>query len=188
MNGHSKGDRSRSRRSPTRCGFSLLEVIVATGMLATSTVLLLGLFSTGARHADSAERRVFAQMLCQSKLDELLADPSRLRTVDKQPLTGHPNWTYSVAWTRTDFEGLIPVRVSVSKVAEADRLNITGATPRRRAFELVRWMRYAPGDRAISDRNSDSLPSATSSSATSSSATLPSRTSPSPTSPSPTSP
>ncbi len=131
-----------------RGGFSLLEVIIATAILATSTVLLLSLFATGERHSKKAETRVLAQMLCQSKLDELLADPTLLGIVDDEPLAGYDDWTYSVDWTPTDIDGLVRLRVSVSEVETMDRLESTLAAPDQRAFELVRWTRFeSPSDR-----------------------------------------
>ena len=141
-----------------RCdGFSLLEVIIATAILATSTVLLLGLFSTGERHSRRAETRVLAQMLCQSKLDELLADPALLAIVDGEPLAGYADWTYSVDWTPTDIDGLVRLRVSVSEVATMDRLESTLTAPDRNAFELVRWTRFESRHDRFSGRGSDSL-------------------------------
>ncbi|MBI2479680.1 MAG: prepilin-type N-terminal cleavage/methylation domain-containing protein [Planctomycetia bacterium] len=141
-----------------RCeGFSLLEVIIATAILATSTVLLLGLFSTGERHAKKAETRVLAQMLCQSKLDELLADASLLAIVDDEPLAGYDDWMYSVDWTPTEIDGLVRLRVSVREVETLDQLERTAAAPGRNAFELVRWMRFEPRNDRFSDRDSDSI-------------------------------
>jgi type II secretion system protein I len=141
-----------------RCdGFSLLEVIIATAILATSTVLLLGLFSTGERHSRRAETRVLAQMLCQSKLDELLADPTLLAMVDDEPLAGYDDWTYSVDWTPTDIDGMVRLRVSVSEVAALDGLESKLAAPDRNAFELVRWTRFVSRDNRLSGRSSDSL-------------------------------
>ena len=133
-----------------RNGFSLLEVIIATGILAASAVLLLSTFSIGEGHGGKAETRVLAQMLCQSKLDELLADLSRLQSVDHEPLVNYPDWTYSVDWTPTEIEGLIRLRVSVNKV-EPPRLETRDTAPdhntlARDDFELVRWTRYQPQD------------------------------------------
>ena len=125
-------------------GFSLLEVIIATGILATSSVLLLTLFSTGEQHASRAEKRVLAQMMCQSKLDELLANPILLRHVADEPLDGHPNWSYSVDWTPTQVEGLVQLQVSIGEITSANQRELDDQLDRRPAFELVRWLRYDP--------------------------------------------
>ena len=138
-------DQAKRLRGPSRRrGFSLLEVIIATGILAANTVLLLSLFSTGERHADRAETRVLAQMLCQSKLDELIADPSQLRTVDDELIVGYIDWTYSVDWTPSEIDGLVRLRVSVSRVEEFGRLEDIAPASSRNTFELVRWTRYRP--------------------------------------------
>ena len=152
---------NRQSDSELRRGFSLLEVIIATGILAASAVLLLSLFSTGERHAVKAESRVFAQMLCQSKLDELLADPSQLRSVDDEPFKGYAKWSYSVEWTPTDIEGLVRLRVSVAEVEEFDQLENSNAAIDRQTFELVRWTRHASNLGFPSDRSGDTTTSPT---------------------------
>ena len=131
-----------SRTLQRRRAFSLLEVIIATGILAASTMLLLGMFSTGQQHAQRAEQRVVAQMVCQSKLDELMADPSQLRSVEDEPVEGLPEWLWSTDWSPTSFEGLVRVRVEVTKARPGDLLEKRSAEPRRADFALVRWMRY----------------------------------------------
>jgi type II secretion system protein I len=144
-----------------RGGFSLLEVIIATGILATSTVLLLSLFATGERHAKRAEERVFAQMLCQSTLDELLADPSQLQRVEDELLAGYGDWTYSVDWTPTDIEGLVRLHVSVKHVDAIDQLENRGTVSDRNVFELVRWTRFETHSNSTLDRSSHSIMSPT---------------------------
>ena len=145
-------------KSPQRCqprsGFSLLEMIIATEILAASTILLLGLFSTGERHANRAETLVMAQMLCQSTLDELLADPSQLRPVDDEPIEGYEDWTFSVDWKPTEITGLVAIRVSVKRQTEIDSdvgasrlVNQAGAT--RGTFELLRWARIPSESGAV---------------------------------------
>ncbi len=63
-------DQAKRLRGPSRHpGFSLLEVIIATGILAASTVLLLSLFSTGGRHADRAETLVLGKAAADAARD-----------------------------------------------------------------------------------------------------------------------
>ncbi len=120
-------------------GFSLLEVIIATGIMATSSVLLLSLLSTGDQHAQRAETRGLALMLCQTKLDALLADPQHLREVKNEPLFGHEGWQYSVNWQPLEVPGLIRIRVSVQQTVAGQPFKTpTGAS---KSFELVRWAR-----------------------------------------------
>lgn len=66
----------RSRRvEQQRAGLSLLEVMIATGIVTASAVLLTSLISTGADLALRAEQRAEALMLCQNRIAEFqLAD------------------------------------------------------------------------------------------------------------------
>ncbi|MBM4000810.1 MAG: prepilin-type N-terminal cleavage/methylation domain-containing protein [Planctomycetes bacterium] len=156
-------------RSPAQ-GFSLLEVIIATAILSASTVLLLSLFSAGDRHGRSAEDRVMAQMLCQSKVEELLAHPSGWEIATEEPFSDDSEWAFSVDWEPTDVDGLVRLRVSASKIEtpsaapaprDADPREHAGPFAGRRVnernrtlFEIVRWTRYASGTPTTSTRES----------------------------------
>ena len=146
----------RSCSSSGRCckmrGFSLLEVIIATGILATSTVLLLSLFSTGERHTKRAERRVLAQMLCQSKLDELIVDSAQLQAVENEPLEGYPDWSLTVEWAPLEIAGLVSVRVLIQQTPERNKMDAPDTTPPSATFSLVRWMRHPAVDAGIPHR------------------------------------
>ena len=148
-------DRAPHCGSPGR-GYSLLEVIIATGVLTTSTVLLLNVFSTGDRHSVRAERRVHAQMLCQSTLDELLADPTQIHSVVRERIRREPDWTISVDWTPTHIDGLMRLRVAVFHEAEHNSRRVGSASDTTSTssakirpdeaqavsdFELIRWVR-----------------------------------------------
>src|SRR6056297_2992412 len=99
-----------------RTAFSLLEVIIATGILSASAILLLSLFSTGDRMSRRAERRVRAQMHCQAQLAQLLANPQGARVVDGEPIDGFPNWIWSLQLQPTPFAGLVAATVRVSEL------------------------------------------------------------------------
>lgn len=62
-------DRSTSVRS----GLSLLEVMIATGILAGSAIVLSSIIGSGARFGNRAESRVTAMVQAHSVLDETLA-------------------------------------------------------------------------------------------------------------------
>lgn len=127
--------------SISRTAFSLLEVIIATAILSASSVMLLGLLSTGERHARQAERRVLGQMLCQSKLDELLAAPLLRHNADREPIDGYPEWVYSLKETPTKLPGLVRWHVSVTRIDPAREAKPLDETAARKTFELVRLQR-----------------------------------------------
>ena len=143
-NVHPRRPVSRTRHR----GFSLLEVIIATGIMATSSALLLNLLSTGERHASRAETRGMAQMLCQTKLDEFLANPQEFIEINNEPFPGYEDWEYSIRWQAMEIPGLIQLRVSVRLIQPSARL-MAPTTPNQ-SFELIRWARLPEQEEDIS--------------------------------------
>ena len=106
----------RPLRRESRGGFSLLEIIIATAILAASGVMLMSMFSTADRHARRAESRAIAQMLCQSKLEELLASPEQILPIEADVVRQYPGWVYSVALEPTAVENFVRLTVSVTHI------------------------------------------------------------------------
>lgn len=147
-----------------RRAFSLLEVIIATAILASSAVLLMSLFSTGDRHAVRADERTIAQMLCQSKLDELLADPSQMVPIQNEVIRQYPGWVWSLDVQETTVEKFVKVTVSMTRIPgmetgadldlatntafdETDEpltldANAMSSLPKTPTYELTRWMKF----------------------------------------------
>jgi general secretion pathway protein I len=119
--------------STPRRGFSLLEVLMATGILLACVIVLAELAGIGRQHAVTAEELVTAQWLCQTRLNELLAGALPLVEVENEWVAETPGWVYSVQVDPLAQTGLVAVRVTVSKEAE-------GLRPPRQ-FSLVRWLR-----------------------------------------------
>jgi Tfp pilus assembly protein PilV len=115
----------------SRHGFSLLEVLLATGLLVGSLIVLADLASIGRRHADDAQQLTAAQAGCETRLNEILAGLQPAESVEDQPLESLPGWLCSVNVDSLRQPGLIQVRVTVKTEAEALR---------RREFTLVHWM------------------------------------------------
>ena len=57
----------------TRTAFSLLEVIIATAILAGSAMVLFSLIGMGTKYGNKAEQRTLAITQAQSMLDEFIA-------------------------------------------------------------------------------------------------------------------
>ncbi len=120
------------RRSQRR-GFSLLEVLLATGILIGSAIVLMELASIGMRHAASARDLSHAQLICQSKLNEIVAGVAPAETVRPMPCEDDVRWIYWVNVRPTERAGLVLLEVGVAQEL----------TPRRQTnrFTLVRWIR-----------------------------------------------
>ena len=131
--------RERGKQKP-REAFSLMEVIFATAILLGSTLVLVQLVGIGREHAWKADDVTRAQVLCQNKLNELLAGIAPLEPAEDEALEEDPDWTYTVQVEPLDLAGLVSVSVAVSEVPSDS--DLAGRTDQsRRGFRLVRWMR-----------------------------------------------
>jgi Tfp pilus assembly protein PilV len=129
---------SRGKLCNPVAGFSLLEVILATSIIAASSMVLLRLISTGQEHQQRGERRAIGQMICQSLIDEMSIRPELQVSVDQQRVTEFPDWTYTIDAEPTEFQGLVRIRIRAAETpVDLER------TPDdlRYDFELVRWLR-----------------------------------------------
>ena len=122
-----------------REGFSLLEVLLATSILLGCLVVLAELASIGRQHATDAQDLTAAQLICQTKLNEILAGASPVRSVQNRVLEDAPGWVYSVEIEPLDQPGLALLRVTVSE--ESDELQEAADQRHLKQFALVRWIR-----------------------------------------------
>ena len=95
-------------------------------------------------------------MVCQTKLDELIADPSSLISVQADVFRDYPGWMWSVDINESALPGLIQVRVAVMRIAtQPTGADLAISTPntktaaddiaprnQRPTFALARWLRY----------------------------------------------
>jgi hypothetical protein len=111
---------------------SLLEVILAIAILGGCIAVIGELVRLGSRHAEEVQLLTTAQLLCESKLEEIEAGVTAPEAVASVPFDTNPEWYYSIAVNSLEQEELMEVRVTVEQ-AEATR-----AMPF--TFSLVRWM------------------------------------------------
>jgi len=117
----------------SRRGFSLLEVLLATGILLGGVIVLAELAGIGRQHALTAEELVTAQWICQTRLDEIVAGAMPLVSVENEWGAEITGWVYSVQTERLGQSGLVAVRLTVSEETDSGQ-------PARQ-FSLVRWLR-----------------------------------------------
>lgn len=79
-----------------RDGFSLLEVILALAILTGAMVVLGELVRAGLRNAQLARDLSQAQLLCQSKLQEIEAGVTPPQPVGQTAIPDQPGWYYSI--------------------------------------------------------------------------------------------
>jgi type II secretion system protein I len=124
------------RRSRKR-GLSLLEVILALAILGGAIAVLGEAARLALRNAEFTRDMARAQLLCESKLAEImagviLAEPIQRAVIENAASPGEPNWLYSIEKASLDDEGLLSVRVTVVRDLPQEKHPVT--------FSLVRWI------------------------------------------------
>lgn len=132
-----------------KAGFSLLEVILALAILAGAIAIVGEASRQAMRNAAVARDLARAQLLCDTKLSELAAGVEDLTPIegavfDMTTDADESAWLYSIEMNPTDEEGLVSVRVTVTR----------DQTPEQRpvSFSVVRWF---PDPSASSSQDAD---------------------------------
>ncbi len=160
--------RRRSDRESRR-GFSLLEVMLATGILLGSVVVLGELARLGSRNVQAACAETEAERLAQSVLSQVIAEGGIPEQAVGQPIENTPGWLYSIEVEPLDRPSLSALRITVAQDLPEEKQPIQ--------FTLVRWRSFSEEDEDA-DLSSSSA-AAKSMKQPSSSTTKPSSTSPS---------
>jgi prepilin-type N-terminal cleavage/methylation domain-containing protein len=86
------------RRTQARRGLTLLEVLVALAIFLFSFVVVCQMIQSGARGGLRSKRSTQAALLCEAKMEAIVAGAQPLQAVSQQPLDGAAaGWVYSVA-------------------------------------------------------------------------------------------
>lgn len=135
-----------SRRQSGEAGFSLLEVVLALSILAGAVAVLGEVARNGLANAQIARDVTMAQLLCESKMAEVVTGVIPVEPVVNEPIDttddpSEPDWLYTVEVEPIDDQGLTAIRVSV--ILEQP------SSPRPAQFSLTRWI--IDSDSATSD-------------------------------------
>jgi len=136
-----------------RTGFSLLEVILALAILGGAVAVLGEAARLALRNAAYARDMARAQLLCESKLSEIVggvtpAEPVSRAVIARSTDSGEPAWLYSIETTTLAEEGLLSVRVSVTRDLPAEQHPVT--------FSLVRWIANSNASRPATSSGTSS--------------------------------
>jgi prepilin-type N-terminal cleavage/methylation domain-containing protein len=118
-------------------GFSLLEVILALAILGGAIAVLGEAARLALRNAQFTREMARAQLLCEGKLSEIMAGmtadaPVQRAVIENAADPGDPAWLYSIEKKSLDDEGLVSVRVTVTRDLPLEKHPVS--------FSLVRWI------------------------------------------------
>ncbi len=104
----------KSKRS--RRGFTLVEMIVATLLLAIGVAGSLAAFSAATRATTAADRNQTAMLLARQKLTEIELRPDTLTGGDQDGDFGsdYPDYHWQQSVETTDFQNLFQVTVTIT--------------------------------------------------------------------------
>ena len=110
-----------------RTGLSLLEVLLSIAILGGALVVIGNLITHGYRAATETKLRTQANLLCKTKMAEVVAGIIELESVAGQTIPEAPDWEYSIEIEPSDQLGLLFVKVTVvqSKSVAAVPLEIS---------------------------------------------------------------
>lgn len=123
----------------TRTGYSLLEVILATAILAGSSLMLATLISNGANLGSRAQDRCEALLVAQTLIDETLALRHGEVFQEEEAFSDTSRWSYRLSTESREMTGVIIITAEVFPMDEEGGLPDSSDDP---VIRLVRW--YLP--------------------------------------------
>lgn len=98
-----------------------MEVILSITILGLSLVAIGALVSTGYRAALEARLRSDANLLCETKMAEVVVGIIELESVSGVPIPENQEWEYKIEVEPSDQLGLLFLRVSVVQLTSVAR-------------------------------------------------------------------
>jgi general secretion pathway protein I len=144
-------------------GFTLLEVVLSLALFFGALAALSQLTWNASRAALQSRLKTQAVLLCETKLNEILAGIEPLSATSNVPYADDPNWSWSLAIGPTPYPELQLLEVTVSHTSGSSLGNVSQT--------LRRWFRDPQvfEDAAIKQAEIDAANAASSSSSSSSS-------------------
>ena len=112
--------RDNFARCSSRKAFSLFEVVLALAIFGIAMAMLGNIVSNGATAAIEARDLARAQIMCESKMAEVMLNPAGPQPIPDVTLESNDTlrqWQYSVASMPAPMAGMVAVTVKVASVA-----------------------------------------------------------------------
>ncbi len=100
-----------------RAGFSLLEVVIATAVLLGSVIVLSHIAFVGTAHMNGAEQYSAAQLVCQTRMNEILAGARLIEEVSGEAIPELPGWGLTVKVSSAGQPGLLAIEVTAAEAS-----------------------------------------------------------------------
>ena len=115
-------------------GYSLLEVLVATTILAIGLLAIFGLTQSAHMRSLDASDLAAVEIAVQTALNELLAKQSSIEPIPPRSIDGVRHWKLEVKLYESPRPGLAAVYINAQKFMPPEGL------PAGISFQLVRWV------------------------------------------------
>ncbi len=106
------------QRRRRRDGLTLMEVILALAIFGLAMVAIGQLLRIGVFSATRARDITTAQILAESKMNEIATGMLPASPASNVPFEFEPEWQYSIEMQQGDLLGLLAVRVTVQRSVE----------------------------------------------------------------------
>jgi len=115
-------------------GYSLLEVLVATAILAIGLLAIFGLARSAQQRSLDASDLAAVQLTAETTLNELLAKQAPIEPIPPRPIDGARDWRLEVKLYHSPRSDLVTVFLNAQKFSPQDN------RPTGISFQLVRWV------------------------------------------------
>ena len=105
---------------PHRGAFTILEVIVAVGILLGALTAIIQLISTGTRASIQGKFRAEAVILAETKMNEAIAGVVPLQSSAADTIEDAPEWTWEMTTETSSLSDVLTVTVTVSRESESE--------------------------------------------------------------------
>ncbi len=143
-----------------REGFSLMEVILAMSILLGGVIVLGRLAAIGIKHARDAEDLSTAQLLCETRMNEILSGIIPPEEVREEPLDETSGWVVSTELRPLERPGVVALHVTVGRASISTSSTVfePESAEKQVSVSLVRWI----PDPAAASQSGSEIPAITS--------------------------